>query len=130
MATTDDRVSKDVQRTMDRMVDGYDKKDVELILGCYEAEASYATAVGHAVTGAPDLRNLFDQILSMDPDFSFRGHEVVLADDLALHISAYDSRRADGSVHRGLSVAVLRRQADDRWLMVLDHPSGDRLLAP
>ena len=30
--------------------------------------------------------------------------------------------------HEGLSVAVLRRQADGRWVMVIDQPYGDALL--
>jgi hypothetical protein len=31
---------------------------------------------------------------------------------------------------RGLSVAVLRRQPDGSWVMVIDNPYGDAVLQP
>lgn len=117
-----------VQAVMDRMVEGYEQRDVALILSCYEPGAAYVTAVGKAVVGADDLRILFDRILAMSPDFEFLSHEIAISGDVALHISAYESRQSDGTVHRGLSVASLRRQAESGWLMTIDHPSGDRLL--
>jgi uncharacterized protein (TIGR02246 family) len=117
-----------VQAVMDRMVQGYEQRDVDLILSCYEPGASYVTAVGETMVGTNNLRILFGRILAMNPDFDFQSHEIAIAGDLALHISAYESRRSDGTVHRGLSVASLRRQAEGDWLMTIDHPSGDRLL--
>ncbi len=52
--------------------------------------------------------------------------------DLALHLAPWHMTGVgpDGTAveSHGLSVAVLRRQADGRWLMVLDQPYGDALL--
>jgi ketosteroid isomerase-like protein len=75
---------------------------------------------------------MFAEFIAMKPSFTYSGHEVVHAGDLALHISPWRMTRAgsDGAPieQRGLSLAVLRRQADGRWLMVIDQPYGDALL--
>jgi len=56
---------------MDRMVEGYERRDVALILSCYEPGALYVTPVGEAVAGADDLQILFNRILAMNPDLNF-----------------------------------------------------------
>jgi ketosteroid isomerase-like protein len=117
---------------MDRMVEGYESSDADVILGTYEPEAAYAVAPGQHVTGTTDLRGLFVQIIAAKPAFTFGTSEVVVAGDLALHLSRYDATLGgDGSpdaVHTGLSVAVLRRQPGGAWLMVIDHPAGHQVM--
>ena len=54
------------------------------------------------------------------------------ADDVALHLTPWRMAGVapDGTAlgASGLSVAVLRRQPDGHWLMVIDDPHGDALL--
>ena len=60
------------------------------------------------------------------------GHEVISAGDIALHLTPWKMTGVapDGSPINGagLSVAVLRRQPDGKWLMVIDNPFGDAIL--
>ncbi|MET7770843.1 SgcJ/EcaC family oxidoreductase [Nocardia sp. NPDC005366] len=126
MATVNQEAA--VQRIMDRMIAGYRAADAKAILSCYEQQAVYALDAGSTAAGEPQLRGLFEQIVAMNPQFTFDKHEIVISEDIALHISAYNAALPDGSIHRGLSAAVLRRQTDGEWRMVIDHPSAERLL--
>ena len=87
---------------------------------------------GQPLTGAAALRAMFTEFIALKRSFTYSGHEVVNAGDLALHISPWRMKGVapDGSAieQRGLSLAVLRRQTDGRWLMVIDQPYGDGLL--
>ena len=60
------------------------------------------------------------------------GHEVIVNGDIAIHIAPWSmtGRTPDGQdlAQSGLSVAVMRRQADGSWRMVIDNPHGGRLL--
>jgi ketosteroid isomerase-like protein len=86
---------------------------------------------GVAVSGEPALREMFAGFVAAQARFSFAGHEVVQAGDLALHLTPWTmaGKAPDGSAVTadGLSVAVLRKQPDGRWLMVIDHPFGDSI---
>lgn len=117
-----------VQQTMDRMIAGYCAADGQAIMSCYEPQAAYALDAGSAATGETQLRGLFEQLVATNPQFTFDEPEIVISENIALHLSAYNAALPDGSTHRGLSVAVLRRQKDDKWLMVIDHPSAERML--
>ena len=68
----------------------------------------------------------------MKPDVTYSGHEVIIARDIAVHLAPWQlvGKSPDGEdiQQGGLSVAVLRRQEDGSWLMVIDNPYGDRLL--
>ncbi len=63
---------------------------------------------------------------------SFAGHEVIVNGDTALHIAPWSMSGTgpNGAAveQSGLSVAVLRRQADGGWKMVIDNPHGQMLL--
>jgi ketosteroid isomerase-like protein len=68
-----------------------------------------------------------------NPHFTFSdGHDVVVNGDLALHITPWNmtATAPDGQQisQSGLSVAVLRKQLDGAWKMVIDNPHGGRLL--
>ena len=117
-----------VQSVMDHMIEGYRQANKDMILSCYEAGATYVTEPGQAVTGAAALGALFEHTLLMGPDFTFGTHEIAISGDIALHIAKYDARISNDHIHEGMSVAVLRRQGDGGWLMVMDHPSAERLL--
>jgi ketosteroid isomerase-like protein len=70
--------------------------------------------------------------MAIEPQITVTAHDVVQADDIAVHSSTWTmaGRTPDGHPieQSGFSVVVLRRQADGRWLMVIDNPFGDLLL--
>jgi ketosteroid isomerase-like protein len=118
--------------TIDAMSRAFHEGDVDGIMRTYEPGAVVVGAPGAPVTGFPALRAMFAGFIAAKAHFTFLGHEVIQADDLALHLTPWrmagvapDGKAIEAS---GLSVAVLRRQPDGRWLMVIDDPHGDALL--
>ncbi len=114
------------------MTAAFNNGDMSGILSAYEPEAVVVGKPGQPLTGAATLRAMFAEFIALKPSFSYSGHEVVKAGDLALHISPWRMTGVapDGTLieQRGLSLAVLRRQPNGRWLMVIDQPYGDALL--
>lgn len=118
--------------TVLNMTAAFNEGDISRILRCYEPDAVVIGEPGQPARGEAALRAMFAEFIAMKPSFTYSGHEVVHAGDLALHISPWRMKGVgpDGASieQMGLSLAVLRRQADGRWLMVIDQPYGDALL--
>jgi uncharacterized protein (TIGR02246 family) len=125
--------SAKIQATIDTMTSAFARGDIDTILSTYEPGAVVVGAPGAPVSGITALREMFTQFVALDPKFTFVDHEVVEAGDLALHLNTWrlEGRAPDGTPveQGGLSVVVLRKQADGRWLMVIDHPYGDQIMA-
>lgn len=70
----------------------------------------------------------FTQFAAMNPKFTFTGHEIYISGNIATHIAPWTmvGQMPDGTKieQSGLSVVVLRQQADGSWLMIQDNPSG------
>lgn len=122
-----------VQSTIEAMTSAFHRGDVEGIMRTYETTAVVVGRPGAPVRGETPLRAMFAGFIAAKAHFTFHGHEIIVADDITLHLSPWEmvGVAPDGSrIHdRGLSVAVLRRQADGRWLMVIDNPYGDALFS-
>ncbi|HEU5076879.1 MAG TPA: nuclear transport factor 2 family protein [Polyangiaceae bacterium] len=121
-----------VLSTIETMTDAFHHGDIDGILRTYEPGAVVVGEPGAPVQGEGPLRALFAGFVAAQARFSFAGNEVIVAGDVALHLMPWTmtGTAPDGGplTGAGLSVAVLRRQADDSWLMVIDHPFGDALL--
>jgi uncharacterized protein (TIGR02246 family) len=118
--------------TIQQMVDAFHKGDIAGILATYEPGAVVIAEPGAPVTGKAGLETMFAGFIAAQARFTFQGHEVIQAGDLAVHLTPWrmTGTGPDGSPIRGggLSVAVLRRQPDGKWLMVIDDPYGDSSL--
>ncbi len=126
------RMTKDVHATITRMTDAFAKGDVAGILSTYEPDAVVVPAPGAAqsgavATGTAELAAMFRQFVDAGVAFSYGGHEVVVAGDIALHLMQWTAPGPLGNT-TALSVAVLRKQPDGTWKMVLDHPFGDTVM--
>ncbi len=125
--------SKQILATIDEMTGAFHDGDIDGILRTYEPDAVVLGEPGSPVTGAQALRAMFGGFIAAKARFTFLGHEVIQADDVALHLTPWTMTGVapDGSAitSTGLSIAVLRRQPDGRWLMVIDDPFGDAILA-
>src|SRR5690349_9394682 len=114
------------------MTNAFHKGDIDGIMRTYEPGAVVVGEPGMRVSGTPELRAMFANFIAAKAHFTFLGHEVIQAEDIALHLTPWRMAGVapDGSAvaASGLSVAVLRRQADGQWLMVIDDPYGDTLL--
>jgi ketosteroid isomerase-like protein len=118
--------------TIDNMTHAFHTGDLDGILRTYEPGAVVVGEPGTPVSGTPALRAMFAGFIAAKAHFTFLGHEVIQAEDVALHLTPWRMAGVapDGTavVASGLSVAVLRRQPDGHWLMVIDDPYGDALL--
>jgi uncharacterized protein (TIGR02246 family) len=118
--------------TIDDMTSAFHEGDIDGILRTYEPGAVVVGEPGMPVSGTAALRAMFAGFIAAKAHFTFQGHEVIQAEDVALHLTPWRMAGVapDGTAvaASGLSVAVLRRQADGRWLMVIDDPYGDALL--
>lgn len=118
--------------TIDTMTSAFHAGDLDGILRTYEPGAVVMGEPGAPVSGTPALRAMFAGFIAAKAHFTFQGHEVIEAGDLALHLTPWRMAGVapDGSAiaAEGLSVAVLRRQPDGTWLMVIDNPYGGALL--
>lgn len=121
-----------IKSTVDAMTSAFNKGDIAGVMRAYEPEAVVVGQPGVSVSGTEALRAMFAGFVAAKAQFTFVGHEVIQAGDIAVHLTPWRMTgvAADGSAIAGdgLSVAVLRRQAEGRWLMVIDHAFGDSLL--
>ena len=122
----------DILATIQTMTDAFNKGDIEGVMRTYEPTAVVVGQPGAPVSGDGPLRAMFAGFIAAKANFRFAAHDVVQAGDLAVHFTPWQMTGVgpDGSPisASGLSVAVLRRQPDGRWLFVIDDPYGDELL--
>ncbi len=116
------------------MTAAFQAGDIDTVMNSYESKASVAFEPGSPTADAEEQIARFTAWSASKPSFSYpNGHEVITVGDLSLHIAPWvmQAKTPDGErvEQSGLSVAVLRRQQDGSWRMVIDNPHGGRLLA-
>ena len=92
--------------------------DAEALAGLYEADAVVGFPPGQQTVGRAAIRALYDQMLASKPKFKQETPLPTLrVGDLALT----GTQSSDGT---GGRVQVVRRQADGRWLRIIDRPEN------
>ncbi|MGH2616012.1 MAG: YybH family protein [Thermomicrobiales bacterium] len=108
-------------------VDAFNSGDVASVVGLYERDARFVpqpnqVASGHAAIGEALRR--FQAMGTMAAETRY----CVTSGDVALASASWQIKGIgpDGQPVdlQGASADLLRRQADDRWLLVVDHPFG------
>ena len=124
---------RDVVATIDHMTSGMHTMDIGEVMSTYEKDCAVAFQPGSPTVGADKVRGAFLQSFAVKPRFKFGNHEVLVVGDIALHLAPWkmSGTAPDGKAlqEKGLSVAVLRKQADGKWRMVIDNPHGERLVS-
>lgn len=132
METNFNEEQKKVFSTIERMVAAFEKKDIDGVLATYETDAIVMFEPQKPVQGKETLRAVFTQFVSMNPQYTFSGHEVYVSGNIATHTAPWTMKGQlpDGTKieQSGLSVAVLRKQSDGNWLMIQDNPHGQFLM--
>jgi len=123
-----------VASTVQVMTKAFHNKDMDNIIASYEKGAAIMFEPGTAVTDAEMIKKMFEGFFQINPKFTYpKGHEVYIANDIAMHIAPWvmTGKAPDGTdiEQAGLSVAVLRKQANGDWLMVLDNPNSQALMS-
>lgn len=102
--------------------------DMEGLLDLYEADAVFVRGPGDHVSGRASIREALQEFLDTGGQISFRTRHAVQYGDIALLGNEYtlQGTDADGEAFTisGKTSEVLRRQADGRWLYLIDHPAG------
>ncbi|WP_293322916.1 SgcJ/EcaC family oxidoreductase [Phenylobacterium sp.] len=117
-----------VLATIESMTSAFAAGDIDRIMSTYAPGAVVVGEPGQPTRGDAALRAMFAAFIESGVSFNYGEHEVVIAGDTALHLMKWTAPGPDGTEASALSVAVLRRQPDGAWKMVIDHPSGDRVM--
>jgi len=129
MMTQDEQ---NVLATVETMTAAFQNKDIAGVLATYEPSATVAFEPGSPISDNAVLEQMFTGMAAINPVFDYAGHDVIVNGDLAVHIAPWHMTAVtpDGQEinQSGLSVAVLRRQSDGDWKIVIDNPHGGRLL--
>lgn len=129
MQSEQDKVTNVVQQ----MTEAFHQKDINHIMASYEHGSAIMFKSGTAISAPEAIKKMFAGAFQINPKFTYpKGHEVYIANDLAMHIAPWvmTGKTPDGTdiTETGLSVAVLRKQENGHWLIVLDNPNSQTLM--
>ena len=125
--STDDRDA--VIHAVEQMTTAFMEGRIDDVMVCYEADAVVMFEPAQPVRDPAAMRLAFQEMAALKPRYRYpEGHDVEIVGDLALHIAAWEltATLPDGSPleQKGLSTAVLRRDARGEWKLVIDNPHG------
>lgn len=122
----------DVLNTITGMTAAFHAKDIDGVMASYEDQATIVFEPGKPSGDRDAIIAGFRMFFGFEPHFTYGQHEVVVNGDTALHITPWDmtGKAPDGTsiAQSGLSVAVLKRQPDGSWKMVIDNPYGAHVM--
>ncbi len=105
---------------------------MDAIIATFEENGVLVGQPGMTAQGNPALREAFAGFMAINPQITVHSHEIIQADDIALHSSTWTMRGQTPDGHpieeNGFSTVVLRRQNNGEWLMVIDNPFGNHLV--
>ena len=116
-----------ILETISAMTTAFAAGDIDGVMATYELSAVVVAQPGQPVGGDGALRAMFADFMASGVNFTYGAHEVVVAGDTGLHLMSWTAPGPDGPMS-ALSVAVLQRQPDGSWRMVIDHPFGDAVM--
>lgn len=116
-----------ILETISAMTTAFAAGNIDEIMTTYEPGAVVVAQPGQPVSGDANLRAMFAEFIASGINFTYGAHEVVVAGDTGLHLMSWTAPGPDGPM-TALSVAVLHRQTDGSWKMVIDHPFGDGVM--
>jgi ketosteroid isomerase-like protein len=110
----------------------FNQGDIEACLAFYEPKAAFVAQPGQVAEGTAALRVAINVSLTLKPTLSMGRYQAIVAGDIALSIAKWTLKGTgpDGKPIQmeGTTTDVLRRQADGRWLFVIDNPWGVGIL--
>lgn len=116
-----------ILETISAMTTAFAAGNIDGVMATYEPSAVVISQPGRRVAGDAALRAMFAEFIASGVNFSYGAHEVVVVGDTGLHLMSWTAAGPDGPM-TALSIAVLHRQPDGSWKMVIDHPFGDTVL--
>ena len=106
----------------------FNSRDMEGLLDLYEDDAVFVRGPEDHISGRNSLRSALQEFFDTGGIISFKVRHAVQHRDIALLSNEYTLQGTDATGEAfkvtGKTAEVLRRQADGRWLYLIDHPSG------
>lgn len=128
---TDEQI--EVIEAVKQMTSAFHAGDMAGVLAAYESNATVLFEPGVETSNKSEIEEKFGGFFQVSPNFTYGGHQAVVQGDIAVHFAPWTmtGKAPDGSEieQSGLSVAILRKQANGKWLMVIDNPHGQHLLS-
>jgi uncharacterized protein (TIGR02246 family) len=111
-----------------RLVTVLNACDLESAVALFEPGASFVIKPGVVVNGTPGIRQALEGFMALKPTLTIEAQQIVQAGDVAQYCARWKLRGMDpqGTAVQlgGRSSSILRRQADGRWLFLVDNPWG------
>ena len=102
----------------------FNTREIDNVLALYEDDAILADP-SKAVRGKAGIAELLHGFMSVPGTLSGRNNFCLRHGDLALLRADWTLSGPDGKqIMSGSSAEIIRRQADGRWLYVIDHAAG------
>ncbi len=120
---------QNVIKTINNMTAAFHQQHIDEVMQSYTEGAVIMFEPNQAINDADEIKAMFQGAFQLNPNFTYpKGHQVVISNDTALHIAPWIMKGTapDGQAieQSGLSVAVLQKQDDGKWLLVIDNPHG------
>lgn len=113
---------------IDTMTKAFAQGDINTIMACYTPNAVVAGEPGAEIQGESQLRAMFGAYIEAGVNFQYGEHQVIVSENTALHLMKWTRPQGSNEDVSALSIAVLRKQTDGAWKMVIDHPFGDAVM--
>ena len=108
-------------------VDAFNSGDVDSVVGLYERDARFVPQPNHVASGHDAIGEALRRFQAMGT-MAAETRYCITSGDVALASAAWRINGAGPAGEpvdlQGTSADLLRRQADGRWLIVVDHPFG------
>jgi uncharacterized protein (TIGR02246 family) len=118
---------------VNQLVNAVNQGNLDAAVACYEPEATLIVQPGQAATGTKALREAYAGFIAMKVTITTETYKVIQTGDIVLFSSKWNAvgTAPDGAPVKmgGVSSDVLRRQANGRWLIVIDNPYGAAILS-
>jgi uncharacterized protein (TIGR02246 family) len=109
--------------------DLFNAADLDGLMSLYEPAAILVPEPGKTVKGLEGIRAALGGFLALQATFAFQFQAALETDGLALVFSRWtlSGQSPEGEIAlSGQTSDVARRQADGRWLFLIDNPFGAR----
>lgn len=115
----------------DTFAHAFNSREIENLMSLYEpGSVLCADPAGAIDAGLDAIRARLTELLRAPGAMTSRNNFCIALGDLALLRADWSLRDGDQVVAAGSSAEIVRRQADGRWLYVIDHAMGASLPAP
>ncbi len=102
--------------------------DVDGLVSLFEPTGTFVPEPGKPVSGHAAIHEALAGFLALKPAFTMESRLLAHTDDVAQLASIWTltARLPDGNALdlAGIGTEIVRKQADGRWLLVIDNPWG------